>query len=162
MGATNEYSTQYAAAVNTVPSVHQVPSEIGGRVRYIRANFTQGAAAGDATSTSTLAKLPARARVLGHLSKIYFSSFGAARTLDVGYAAGTSILDGSAITADPDLFATAVDVSSAGSMVLDEAGTSGALHGKRFDGEVDILATVAGGTIPAAATIDMHLFYVVD
>jgi hypothetical protein len=93
---------------------------------------------------------------------LYFSAFGAARTLDVGYAAHTNDRTGATVVADTAAFASAVDVSSAGNLALDESESAGALTDVVFEGKARILATVAGGTIPAGATIKGDIFYVED
>lgn len=148
MAVTTEKSTQ-VTNLDATPVVRLDPIDLGGRVRVARVSFTQGAAAGDAGSTAELARVPANATVLPHLSKLYFSAFGAARTLNVG------------TSADEDLFATAVDVSAAGSLALDEADTTAVKDGVDNDGTSDlaIFAKVAGGTIPAAATIKGFIYY---
>ena len=160
MAVTNEFSDQITD-LDATPVVLQDTSSVHGRLRLFRFTFTQSAAAGDADSSVTFARLHAHSRVIGHLSKMYFSAFGAARTLDVGYKAYTDI-DGTAQVADADFFATAVDVSSAGSLVFDESDTAAAHQGKKFDGEVDLVCDVAVDTIPAAATLDGHVVYVLD
>lgn len=152
MSVTTEKSTQIIS-LDAVPRSLLDNLDLGGNARVARFTFTQGAAAGDATSTATLFKVQARERLVGYLSKLYFSAFGASRTLDVGYAAHTNERTGVAVTADTDAFCTAVDVSSAGSCLFDEAGTAAAIEGFVFEGEANVLATVAGGTIPAAATL---------
>jgi len=159
MAVTNQKSNE-VTDLDASPVVLPDTSKRHGRVRINRFTFTQSGV-GDAGSDVVLARLPAHSRVIGHVSKLYFSAFGAARTLDVGYKAYTEV-DGDAVVASTNFFATAVDVSGAGSLVFDEAGTAAAQQGQKFDGPVDLVATVAGGTIPAAATLSGWVFYVVD
>jgi len=159
MAVTNQFGTE-VTNLDATPVVLNETHKSHGNQRIFRFTFTQSGA-GDATSDVVFARIPAHSRVVGHLSKMYFSAFGAARTLDVGYQAYTDT-DGTAVVADPNLLATAVDVSSAGSLVFDEANTAGANQGRLFDGEVDLVATVAVDTIPDAATLDGYVVYVMD
>ena len=152
--------------INSTTYANQLTGELGaeaeGKVRCLSVEFDQGDAAGDATSTQLIGLLPAgRIRILTNLSKIEFSAFGASRTLDVGFQAYKDE-DSVDVAADADYFASAVDVSSAGSLVLDESGTpelSQAIDS--LDGVV-IFSTVAGGTIPVNATLKGHIFYIVE
>jgi hypothetical protein len=140
-----------------VTRVHAV--DLGGKLRVAYFDYTQSGA-GDAGSTVELVKLPAgRIRVIGALSKIKFSAFGASRVLDIGYKAHTDIA-GDAVAADDDFFATDVDVSSAGSGVLNEAGLEVKLFQSR-DG-VTVNCTVAGGTIPDGATLLGYVVFAAD
>ena len=116
-------------------------------------DFAQGAAAGDATSQQRLVKLPAGAlKIIG----IYLanSAFGASRTLDVGYEAYEALSDGSAVAASTQAFWAALDVSAAGGRHL------------WFNVPLDnrsgltITSAVAGGTIPAAATIKGYVLHI--
>jgi hypothetical protein len=164
MAVTTEKSTQVTAVDDTEPPVYPEANEWHGRLRVARFTFTQGAAAGDATSTATLVKLPGGAvRILGHLSRIAFSAFGASRTLNIGYTANRDKA-GAAVAADPDAFASSVDVSSAGTTTLAEAlatttdGTT--LITSQAGFYIDCV--VAGGTIPAAATINGYVVYVAE
>jgi hypothetical protein len=156
MAVTTENSTQYTA--QTDGSMLNGPAH--GNVRCMTFEFTQGAAAGDATSTQTLIKLPAgKIRVLTNLSKIAFSAFGALRTLNVGYTAFEN-QDGTAVAADADFFASAVDVSAAGTAVLDESTTPDLSHELDSKDGIVVQSAVAGGTIPAGATVKGYIMYV--
>lgn len=165
MAITNEKSTEVTNQ-DVSPRVNNQTQVDKGRVRYQKFTFTQSAAAGDAGSTMLLVRLPATGRVIPHLSKIYtIDAFGAARTLDVGFAAHNLRTDGTAVVADTDFFITALDVSSANASALfDESDTDAVKDGFFPDAEepVDILATVNGGTIPAATKIRGVVAYVLD
>lgn len=154
MAVTNEVSDQLDN-VAAVPPVMNPSYDEGGKLRSFYFHFVQGAAAGDATSTATLVHIPpGKWRIFLPLSVIQWTAFGASRVLDVGYAAHTNA-DGTAVTADPDSFDNDIDVSSAGQAALGSdfaLGTGDTLEIDSKDG-VDILATVAGGTIPAAAVL---------
>lgn len=161
MAVTAEKSTQIAN-VEAVPAVHMHPDDLHGKMKIIRFNFTQGAAAGDATSTQQLVKLPpGRWRVMLALSRIAHSAFGAARTLDLGWQAYTD-KDGVAVAADPNGLDDGVDVSAAGN--YNPGGTIGGDETKLFESSdgVTIEAQCNDGTIPAAATLDGYLVAVAD
>jgi len=160
MAVTNGTSTQLAATLAAMNDAN----ELGGKLRVAVFEFTQGAAAGDATSTQDLCKLPSgKIRILTGLSRVDFSAFGAARTLNIGHTGFTNA-DGTTVAAAAALFASAVDVSAAGNTTLAEAavandGTMQALESKEG---VTVQAAVAGGTIPAGATLTGFLVYVGD
>ena len=160
MAVTNEKSTQMTN-LDASPPVKLEARQAHGKTRVFAFDFTQGAAAGDATSTALLARIPANSKVIGHLSKVYHSAFGAARTLDVGYKAYTDV-DGTAVAADPNFFASAVDVALAGSFLLDESDTQAAQKGREFNGQADIDAVVAVDTIPVGATLNGFVIYSVE
>lgn len=122
-------------------------------------SFTQADAAGDATSTVDLVDLPyGLIRLLGYLSLVAFSAFGAARTMDIGWRAYTD-KNGDTVVADPNGLASAVDVSAAGTLLLSEA-LAGALT-QEFSSRsgVTIFATISGGTIDVGETIDGTIVY---
>lgn len=157
MATSNESSAQYTAQT-TYNSMLQSPDH--GRVKCLTFEHTQ-VNAGDATSVQSLIKLPAgRIRVLTNISKFRNSAFGAARTLDVGYAAYTN-LAGTAVVADPDFFSSAVDVSSAALTLMDESTTPDLSHALDSTTGIVVNSTVSGGTIPAAATIKGYVLYVI-
>lgn len=145
------------------------PREWLGRVRYIRVNFTQGTAAGDANSTADLARLPqGRVLVIGALSEIFHDAFGAGRTFDVGHT-GYTQRDGTSKSAIVDFFADGKDVSAAGSFNLDNVDhdSDNGLdkdQSKDFDSRerIVIQGKVLGGTIPAGTKIWGHIAVVVD
>ncbi|MCB1883683.1 MAG: hypothetical protein KDG89_06770 [Geminicoccaceae bacterium] len=131
-------------------------TESHGRVRTAYVEHVQ-AGAGDAGSTIDLWRVPAgRVRIVGYLSRLRTSAFGAGVTLDMGHT-GFSSRDGSEIAADGDALLDGKAVGSAGAFALDEDtflidGTGGTV----------IRATVLGGAIPAGATIKATIAYVVD
>ena len=170
MAVTNEYSDQLTkiypvAAGSTNPAEPVEAHELGGRKRVAVFEFTQGAAAGDATSTAELIELPGGTqRILADESKVYYSAFGSARTLAIGYRAYTNA-DGTAVAESSTALNAATSVASAGSFnvgaALQVAASGGMATYDSRDG-ITIFGTVAGGTIPAAATIKGHITYVVD
>lgn len=153
MAVTTEKSTQLTAID---AGKRNYSSDYGGVDKTFDFDFTQSAAAGDATSTAELVRIPA-GRWYVHLDRCYaaWSAFGTARTLDIGWAAYTAP-DGTAVVADPNGFDDAIDVAAAGGAAMgSDASTTCPGKKKLFNSRdgVSIIATVAGGTIPAAATL---------
>lgn len=152
MAVTTETSDQIDN-VNAKPPVMNPACQGGGVSDNLVFNFTQGAAAGDAGSTADLVQLPpGLVRVFLSNSHIEWTAFGAARVLDIGYAAYVQP-DGTAVVADDNAFDDNIDVSSAGNAALgsDVAALSGKMMEFNSRDGVTLFATVAGGTIPAAA-----------
>jgi len=164
MGVTTEKSTQETNRTATPPVKNPSYNEHG-RVRTAYFAFNQGAAAGDATSTQDLVTLPPGiVRLIKTDSKFVCSAFGSSRTLDIGYAAHTNA-DGTAVPLSANAILDDADVSAAAKLECG-AGT-GALGTDPtilFDSRegVKLYATVAGGTIPAGATIKGYFKYVTD
>lgn len=162
MAVTTENSTQYANT-QADPRVMNPTHEAHGRVRIARFNFTQGASAGDAGSIARLVKLPkGKVRVILPLSRVAFSAMGASRTMDLGWEAYRADDGSGDVAEDPNGLDDGVDVSSAGSVI--PGGTLGGDETALFeslDGVV-LTAQVNDGTIPAAATLDGYVAYVMD
>lgn len=150
MGVTTERSTILQTQEGTLATA-LARTQLGGRVLHQPFDFTQGAAAGDITSTQGLVKMPAgKHKVLG--IGLQTSAFGASRVLDVGYEAHTK-QDGTAVNASANAFKDDADVSSAAFSFIP---LNVAMDSK--NGYV-VSASVAGGTIPAAATIKGYVLY---
>jgi hypothetical protein len=151
MAVTNENSTEYGNQI-AKPVVKADVAVAYGKLRFLQVTFTQGAAAGDAGSSVGLIKLPAgKVALLGWLSHFDISAFGASRVLDVGWDAYKD-KSGTAVVADDNGLDDNLDVSSAsavaiGSIIGGDVKVFESLNG------VVLRATVAGGTIPAGATI---------
>lgn len=160
MAVTNEKSTQ-VTDLTASPKKELDVRQLHARTRTARFDFTQGAAAGDATSTQDLCTIPAGARILGNLSFIRQSAFGAARTLDVGTRAHKNAQTGANVAEDADRFITALDVAAAGRSSFAADGTMAGDQDTLL-GEATIFSTVAGGTIPVAATLQGEVVYVID
>ena len=161
MAVTTEKSTQ-VGNVDARPLTPLSPIDNHGRVRIAKFNFTQGAAPGDATSTMELVRLPGGSvRVLWNETVLHVSAFGASRTLDVGFRAHTDE-NGDAVVEDDNGLSDDIDVAAAGQKTV--TGVLGTDEVKDFTSQdgVDLFATVAGGTIPAAATITGYVVYVKD
>lgn len=152
MAVTNQDSAQFDAD-------RLYPVEYGGKIRISYFEFTQGVAAGDILSTAELCRLPmGRIRVLPQNSRIAWSAFGSSRVLDVGFRAYTT--EGNAAVAEQgNALANDIDVSSAGA----GAAIGALLKWDIFSTKgVTVFAQVAGGTIPAAATIKGYITYVAE
>lgn len=157
MAETTQYSTQYNAVYQTDPPDLLRPTEWGANIKLYFFDFTQ-LGAGDAGSLAYLVVLPpGYSRIILPASRLYFSAYGAARTLDLGWLAYTKI-DRTAVAADPNGLDDGVDVSSAGS--VNPAGTVGTHETKEFDAasEVTITAQVNDGSWPDAATLSGYFF----
>jgi hypothetical protein len=111
--------------------------------------FTQGAAAGDATSTAGLSKMPAGKHTLMGIA-IWTSAFGASRVFDIGYEAHTTTA-GAAVAASAAAFKNDLDVAAA-TTTITPTFIPLAINMDSSAGYV-ISGTVAGGTIPAGATV---------
>jgi hypothetical protein len=164
MAVTNEKSTQ-VTKLTASPKQELSVKERDGRVRMARVDYTQSAAAGDIGSTQELCQLPAGARILGNLSFLAVSAFGAARTLDIGTRAHRNAQTGALVPEAAASINSAVDVSAAVRFSL-AADANGPVNAGgdtlTFTGEVFVFSTVAGGTIPAGATIKGDIAYIVD
>lgn len=165
MAVTTEKSTQ-VTNMEALPPVRLNTNELGGRIRIARFTFTQGAAAGDATSTMDLTKLPVgkTVTVLKSASRIVVSAFGASRTLDIGHTGYTN-LDGTVVAAAADVLMDGQDVSAA-ALIKMGLGTNAFTADDSFTFNARtapvIQAVVAGGTIPVGATINGWIAYVED
>ncbi len=163
MAVTNENSPEYNKATDPRTYGRLDPEDTAQKLYAAPFNFVQGAAAGDATSTAKLLYLdPGRYRVYWKLSNIEWTAFGASRTLDIGHAAYVDET-GTTVVADDNLADDNIDVSSAGAAAMGSdilaAATGGATEFRVGAGGLTILATVAGGTIPAAATLEGYIVY---
>lgn len=147
MAVTTEGALGVQFYEGTASGVRYLDPRHAGRVGVMVASFafTQGAAAGDVNSIQRWLVLPAgQVKVLGlYLAN---SAFGASRTLNVGYEAYTT-RSGTAVAAAATAFYSALDVAAQGARM--------AWFDAPFDarGGVIVRSVVAGGTIPAAATL---------
>lgn len=151
MAVTNESSPQAKAILGTGPKLAAYKDMASLLCQNF--NFTQGAAAGDATSTARLFKIPAGIyRLHRGLSTIWFSAFGAARVLDIGWEAYVD-KDGTVVGANAAGLNDDIDVELAGTAFI---GAAIAVGYKDFESRagVWIVATVAVDTIPAGTTLD--------
>lgn len=154
MAITTENSNEYTNQVAS-PVVKLETNEAQGQLELAHFDFTQGAAAGDDGSFVNLFKFPGgKIRIL----KIDYanSAFGASRVLKIGNLAATNVDGKTAIAADDDAFAAALDLATA----VDTSDLSDTII-ETFDGFV-MQGTVTGGTIPIGATLKGYITYVRD
>lgn len=163
MAITTQYTTEYNAEQQTPKASLQTIQTM--RVHYAPFALPSTSVAGDIGSTVLLRRLPAGVvYLLPFLCRITWTAFGASRTIDIGHNAYTAY-DGTTTAASAALFDDDVDVSSAGQAALGSDFTQAitADNGgyKKFtsQGGVDIVLTVAGGTIPTSTLITGYLAY---
>lgn len=161
MAVTTEYSTQYNGPDRTIAMTSLAPVMF--RKVVIPFDFTQGSAAGDATSTARIFRLPpGLVYFFPKESYIQWSDMGSSPELDIGYGAYKT-LAGVAVVADDNLFDDAIDASSAGEALMGSdygVGTAGATGMyKKFETleGVDIIVSGPDEGIPAAATLGGYL-----
>ena len=136
-----------------------------GKVRFAYGNVVNGGAAGDIGTTIDLLRIPqGRVRVLPHLSVMWCSAWGAARVLDLGWRAYYGS-DGKTVVAE-DAVGLVNDKDVSGALNASQLSTaqpidffSQASVDERDKGPM-LFGTVAGGTIPAAATLAVLLAYI--
>ena len=154
MAVTNQKSNEINSAEATPPVLN--PASKKGDLEVHMFSFAQSGI-GDIGSTVDLVTLPpGRYTLVGGLSGISFSAFGVARTLDIGFKAYTDG-DGNGVAAAANGLDAAISVAAEGSANL-AAAVTGVLS-REFNARtsVTIHATVAGGTIPDAATLNGHI-----
>lgn len=142
------------------PIVLASPDVNTGKVRVETFSFTQATANGDAGSYAYLVNLPAgKVKVILPLSRIAFSAFGAARTLDLGWLAYED-KDGATVVADPNGLDDGVDISSAGS--VNPSGTVGGAETYTFESKsgVTLSAQINGDTLVVGNTLKGYITYV--
>lgn len=152
MGVTTERGLIVNAMEGTVTTA-LTRLQQGAEINYMPIEFTQSAAAGDATSTQALTVMPAgKHKVLSIV--LVTSAFGSSRVLDVGYEAHTKTDGTTAVTASANAFKDDLDVSSAATTRIEINKAMDSISGYVIN------STVAGGTIPAGATITGYVTYV--
>lgn len=151
MAITAERSTQVlnadAGKLNDAVDYH-------GRANLFYFSYTQSAAAGDIASTQDLVRVPpGKWRFLRKMSEVFVSVWGAARTIEIGHTGWTQP-DGTVVAASTVAIETAnTTVVAGGSFQPGIALTADGTLVINSRAPVTIQAKVAGGTIPAAATI---------
>lgn len=156
-------ATVYSTEITAIDADETLTTrQLAGRVRIARFTYTAPEAHADGSDV-VLVKLPAnRVTVLGPMSSIKTSAFGSSRVGKIGYAAHTD-LSGTAVAADDDALALALDLSSAAvNVIANNIATAGAVLDIESQDGVRINLTVTGGTIPSGATIKGYIAYVVD
>lgn len=131
------------------------PAE-GGKLRIAHFSWTNGATVGDDGSSVNLCKLPmGKLRVLPGLSRIAVSALGSSRVMDLGFRAYVASDGKTAVAADLNDFVDDRDVSSA---TDSHFGTDLKKDFFSFSG-ITICATIAGGTLDAAETMEGYVVY---
>lgn len=142
--------------VSATPPVRTKANRLNGRVRYFEASYTVPAAAGPGIGeTITWGALPVGARLIGHMSKLYFSAGAASSTINLGDKASAA------------RHLAATSVAAAGSAVPEAQATNGA----QFETSVAdnsaldncmLISTVAGAALGANQVITLKAAYVTD
>lgn len=151
MAVTNQKSTQ----LNIIDGggaagIRVESSEVNERTLMVRWSFTQQGV-GDPGSTVDIWRVPAGSRLISVLSDVQNSAYGAGVTYDIGWPAYTDA-DGTAVPADPNGIAGAIDGNTTTRKVLGDV--TGAPRDVLFGGEALIQATINGGAgIPDAGTM---------
>lgn len=132
-----------------------------GKLRFAHF-YKKAGVAGDANTTCDLCELPpGRVRVLGNLSRVAFTAFGAARVLDIGHRAYKKI-DGEAEAEDLDAFDNDLDVSAAGAAALGNNISLDDTFNITSMGGVTIACQVTGGTWPLNGELKGYIAYLTD
>lgn len=149
--------------LSAAPGYFKRPIDNHGKCRAIYNKFV-AAVLGDIGSTLNMGKLPPGAvRLFIPDCFVLPSAWGAARTLSIGHAAYRSKQDVAAANdgieaASVNAFANALDMSAAPAARIPFSATV-----MKFDifslSGVDVIATVAGGTFPAAGTLETWMTY---
>lgn len=136
-----------------------------GKVRYAYGSIAALAAAGDIGTTLDVVRIPqGRVRVLPFLSYIWTSAYGAARTLDLGFRAYIGSDGKTAVAEAGTQLVAAKDVSAA--LAASQISTVSHIDffSQRSSDEASkgpiVFGTMAGGTIPIAATFEIMLAYI--
>lgn len=148
----NQNSTQYANT-QAVPSTMNDVCDEHGRARVRAFDFTQSGAGADG-DTVTWCTLPGgTTRILGVV--VTTSAFGASRVIKVGHTGYTN-LSNAAVAADDDAFMANTSVASAGTISSFATSKISSKTG------LTVRATITGGTIPDAATLNGYVLYAID
>lgn len=148
----NQNSTQYAKT-QSVPAEMNDACDEHGRVRVRAFDFAQSGAGADG-DTVTLCKLPGGTlRVIG--VQFTNSALGASRVVKIGHTGYTN-LSNAAVAADDDAFLANTSVAAAGSTNAVVASKISSKTG------LTVRATITGGTIPDAATLNGQILYTLD
>lgn len=137
------------------------PVDDHGKLRFQYGSVAALAVAYAANDTIDLFKLPpGRKRVLPWLSRITTTAYGSSRTLSIGHRAYRSRPPGNTDEAEnATAFVSAMDVSGA----VSAAAFSTVMKYDMYSvNEITIFATIAGGTMPVAATLQVMMAYLYE
>lgn len=151
-------------ALSAAPGYLKRPIDSHGKMRYLYGKVV-AAALGDIGSTIKMGTLPPGAvRFLFPPAWVLCSAWGAARTLSIGHTAYRSKQDAAAAgdgieAASVNALANALDMSAAARVAFS---TTLLKYDFYSLAGVDILGTVAGGTLPAAGTLEWLIPYLYE
>lgn len=149
-------------AFGNAPAIRNKSNRQGGRVRWFEASYTVPVGTLAIGDKIIWGKLPVAARVIGHLSKLYFSAGTASSTINLG----------DNVIAARHLAATSV--AAAGSAVPEAQSASGAQFetsndtnslANSFGSTTDnatLISTVAGAVLAAGQVITLKVAFVTD
>ncbi len=150
MAVTTETSVELANQL-AHPPVEMESNYIYGKTRVYLVSFTQGAAAGDATSTARLIRLPAgKIRLLAASSWLKNSAWTATAVLDIGWEAYRD-KSGAVVAADPDGIVVGMTVATA-STAWSLAAPTGGTQGAGISGDLTKVFESSSGVVIAGAT----------
>lgn len=153
MAITITQATQFAS------DYRAYPIDKSGKLRFNYFSMPAVTVASDAGSTINLCRLPpGRVRMLPWLNRIWTSAFGASRVFDLGYRAFEKE-DGTEEAESANALLNDLDISSAvnGSVMATNTLAKYDFFSRKG---VIIFGTVAGGTIPVAATLQGYVAYI--
>lgn len=151
-------------ATQMIEGYRRYPIDDHGKLRYQYASLVASAANGGALAANDTILLfrlpPGRKRILPNLSRITCTAYGVGRTLDIGHKKYLkSGMPYAEEADDVDAFVDGMDVSAA----LNSAVMSTTLKFDMFSTtEVDIYATILGGTLPLDGTLQVLLAYLYE
>lgn len=116
-------------------------------------HFTQGAAPGDANSTASLFLLKANEILYVEQFMLQNTAFGAGRTLNIGHRGYEEVGGRNQVAPNFTAVATGHDVAAAGTQRLSNVTAPGVVSVGPYPRDVEIVAQVQGGTIPAGAEL---------
>jgi hypothetical protein len=147
---TTQNSLQYAAQTSNPPVKAEAHAAYA-KLRAFRVNFTQVGAGSDGSIARLLKLPPGKITFFGDNSWLRTSDMGTNRVMDVGWAAYRD-QNGEAVVADDNGLHDDQDISPAAKFQPANALADGTKDFHSLSG-VTIIATVNGGTFPAAATV---------
>lgn len=152
-------ATSYSAQMTE--GFRKYPIDDHGKLRFQRGNVAALAVALASADQIEMFRLPpGRIRILPWLCRISTSAWGSSRTLSLGHRAYPTRPPGETLEAEAGTaFLNALDVSSA--VAAAAFGTT-----MKYDiysrTEVSVFATIGGGTMPVAATLDIMMAYLYE
>lgn len=145
--------------------VRNYPIDRGGKLREVYFKYTNntGGTLADGTQVD-LTDLPqGRFRILPNLSRYRSTALGASRTLSIGLRAYyKDTISNTPVAEDGTCLVNAKDVSGAVNDTAFDGGANNMSYTQYGTTGIRVFATLAGGTIPAAAVIEGYIVYVAE